>query len=78
MVMPSLVILREGSKSNPRDLLLCEGSKSNPGHTLLTCPAATTFYPFSTNNGYVPYPICTAFSLYFPFNQETGWVSNLY
>ena len=35
MVMPSLFMLCEGSKSNPGDLLLCEGSKSNPGDLLL-------------------------------------------
>ena len=30
VVMQSLFMLCEGSKSNPGDLLLCEGSKSNP------------------------------------------------
>src|SRR5215216_5684762 len=68
--MPSLFKFCEGSKSNPGDLLLCEGRKSNPGHTLLTCPPAATFYPFSTNNRVVPYPVCTAFSHYFPFQPR--------
>ena len=35
MVMPSLFMLREGSKPNPGDLVLCGGSKSNPGDLLL-------------------------------------------
>ena len=67
---PGDLVLCEGSKSNPGDLLLCDGSKSNPGHTLLTCPPAATFYPFSTNNRSVPYPVCTAFSHYFPFQPR--------
>lgn len=70
VVMPSLFMLCEGSKSNPGGLLLCEGSKSNPRHTLLTCPPAATFYHFSTNNRSVPYPVCTAFSHYFPFQPR--------
>ena len=67
---PGDLVLCEGSKSNPRDLLLCDGSKSNPGHTLLTCPPAATFILFSTNNRSVPYPVCTAFSHYFPFQPR--------
>ena len=67
---PGDLLLCEASNSNPGDLLLCEGNKSNPRHTLLTCPPAATFYPFSTNNRSVPYPVCTAFSLYFPFQPR--------
>ena len=67
---PGDLLLCEGSKSNPGDLLLCDDNKSNPGHTLLTCPPAATFYPFSANNRFVPYPVCTAFSLYFPFKPR--------
>ena len=109
VVMPSLFMLCEGSKSNPGDLLLCEGSKSNPGDLLL-CEGSKsnpetfyyvraanlileTFYYvmaanlildilcwlvhqpplsilFSTNNRSVPYPVCTAFSHYFPFQPR--------
>ena len=68
--MPSLFILCEGIKSNPGDLLLCEGIKSNPGHTLLTCIQPPISILFSTNNRSVPYPVCTAFSLYFPFEPR--------
>ena len=74
---PGDPLLCEGSKSNPGNLLLCEGNKSNPGHTLLTCPPATTFYPFSTNNRSIPYPICTAFSLYFPFQPRDRHIQSL-
>jgi hypothetical protein len=73
VVMPSLFILCEGSKSNPGDLLLCEGSKSNPEHSDILCwlvhqPPLSIL--FSTNNSSVPYPVCTAFALYFPFQPR--------
>jgi hypothetical protein len=61
-MVPNLVLFRH--------LLLREDSKSNPGHTLLTCPPATTFFPSSTNNRSGPYPVCTVFSLYFPFEPR--------
>jgi hypothetical protein len=64
-MVPNLVLFRH--------LLLREDSKSNPGHTLLTCPPAATFFPSSTNSRSVPYPVCTAFSLYFPFEPRDRW-----
>ena len=80
---PGDLVLCEGSKSNPGDLLLCEGSKSNPetfyyvmaANLILDILCWLVHQPplsilFSTNNRSVPYPVCTAFSHYFPFQPR--------